>query len=143
MQKPTDGVTVSGAFAAKGNAAAPVLVQGQLSLNRSGTHMLEKDERLRDTITDTFTQLNIDARNLAVEVVNGAVIIKGTVPSQDALDRLNAVLAEGRFGTRPIARDVRILPTVPRDSTDGRGRSPVTGTSADSAHESRHQLDKS
>ena len=105
--------------------------------------MLEKDERLRDTITNTFTQLNIDARNLAIEVVNGAVIIKGTVPSQDALDRLNSVIAEGRFGTRPIARDVRILPTVPSDSTDGRGRSPVTGTSADSAHESRHQLDKS
>lgn len=105
--------------------------------------MINRDERLRDTITDTFTKMNIDARNLAIEVVNGAVILKGTVPSQDALERLDAVLVEGRFGTRPIACDVHVLPTVPSDSLDGRGRSPFTGTSADSAHESRHQLDKS
>ncbi|SKA20332.1 hypothetical protein SAMN02745126_04110 [Enhydrobacter aerosaccus] len=105
--------------------------------------MNERDERLRDTITDTFTKMNIDARNLAVEVVDGAVIVKGTVGSEDALRRLQSVLAEGRFGTRPVDCQVGVLATVPSDSLDGRGRSPVTGTSADSAHESRHQLDKS
>jgi hypothetical protein len=75
--------------------------------------------------------------------VNGAVIVKGTVGSDDSLHRLQNVLAEGRFGTRPIACQVGVLPTAATDSLDGRGRSPVTGTSADSAHESRHQLDKS
>ncbi|HEY6983044.1 hypothetical protein [Reyranella sp.] len=105
--------------------------------------MNERDERLRDAITDTLTKMSIDARNLAVEVVNGAVIVKGTVGSDDSLHRLQNVLAEGRFGTRPIACQVGVLPTAATDSLDGRGRSPVTGTSADSAHESRHQLDKS
>jgi hypothetical protein len=104
--------------------------------------MIERDEALRNSITDTFTKMSIDARNLAVEVVNGAVIVKGTVGSEDSLQRLRTVLAEGRFGSRPIQCDVSVLPTLPSDSLDGRGRSPVTGTSADSAHESRHQLDK-
>jgi hypothetical protein len=39
--------------------------------------------------------------------------------------------------------DVSVLEVAPSDSLDGRGRSPVTGTSSDSAHESRHQLDRS
>lgn len=39
--------------------------------------------------------------------------------------------------------DVLVLTVAPRDSLDGRGRSPVTSTSPDSAHESRHQLDRS
>jgi hypothetical protein len=105
--------------------------------------MNERDEALRNTITDTFTKMSIDARNLAVEVVNGAVIVKGTVGSDDSLQRLQKVLAEGKFGSRPVECNVGVAPSLPSDSLDGRGRSPVTGTSADSAHESRHQLDKS
>jgi hypothetical protein len=34
-----------------------------------------------------------------------------------------------------------VRPMPGSDSADGRGRSPVTGTSADSAHQSRHQTD--
>jgi len=105
--------------------------------------MNRHDEELRNTITDTFSRLNIDARNLAVEVVNGGVVIKGTVGSEDSLSRLRTVLTDGRFGTRSLACRVTVAPSIPSDSVDGRGRSPVTGTSADSAHESRHQLDKS
>jgi hypothetical protein len=104
--------------------------------------MIERDEQLRNAITDAFTQANIDARNLVVEVLDGGVIVKGTVASQDALSRLRELLANGRFGTRPIQCDVRVRAVPQSDSPDGRGRSPVTGTSADSAHESRHQLDK-
>src|SRR5690349_20964211 len=37
----------------------------------------------------------------------------------------------------------RVLKVAPSDSLDGRGRSAVSGTSPDSAHESRHQLDGS
>ena len=36
---------------------------------------------------------------------------------------------------------VSVSPVAPSDSEDGRGRSPVTGTSADSAHHSRRQTD--
>ena len=42
--------------------------------------MIERDEQLRNTITDVFTKANVDARNLAIEVVDGTVIVKGTVP---------------------------------------------------------------
>jgi hypothetical protein len=84
----------------------------------------------------------IDARNLAIEVVNGSVILKGTVCSEDSLRRLESALDEGRFGSRPVECQVSVLPALPSDSLDGHGRSLVTGTSADSAHESRHQLDK-
>lgn len=104
--------------------------------------MIERDEQLRNAITDAFTRANIDARNLAVEVVDGDVIVKGTVPSQDAYERVGQLLSDGRFGTRPVVCQIRVLAVAPSDSLDGRGRSPRTGTSADSAHESRHQLDK-
>jgi hypothetical protein len=104
--------------------------------------MNERDEALRNTITDTLTQMSIDSRNLAVEVVDGVVILKGTVGSEESLRRLQKVLAGGKFGSRPIQCDVGVMAALPSDSLDGRGRSPATGTSADSAHESRHQLDK-
>ena len=83
-----------------------------------------------------------DARNLAVEVVNGHVTVKGTVPSQEMLGTVRRLLFDGRLGTRPMRCEVGVTTAPPSDSLDGRGRSLVTGTSADSAHESRHQLDK-
>jgi hypothetical protein len=104
--------------------------------------MIERDEELRNTITDVFTKARIDARNLAVEVVKGNVIVKGTVPSQEMLQRVRGLLSDGRFGTRPVQCEIAVRVMAPGDSLDGRGRSLVTGTSADSAHESRHQLDK-
>ena len=47
--------------------------------------MIERDEQLRNTITDVFTKANIDARNLTVEAVDGNVIVKGTVPFEEML----------------------------------------------------------
>ena len=104
--------------------------------------MIERDEQLRNTITDVFTKANVDARNLAIEVVDGTVIVKGTVPSHEMLQRVRELLSDGRFGTRPVQCEIAVKAAAPSDSPDGRGRSPATGTSADSAHESRHQLDK-
>ena len=105
--------------------------------------MIERDEQLRDAITDAFTRANIDARNLAVEVVDGDLIVQGTVPSEDTLQTMRGLLLESHFGAQSVHCHVRVLAAAPSDSDDGRGRSPVTGVSADSAHESRHQLDKS
>ena len=104
--------------------------------------MIERDEHLRNAITDVLTKTNVDARNLAVEVVDGSVTVKGTVPTRDALERVRHLLSDGRFGTRPVHCEIAIKAVPPSDTPDGRGRSPDTGTSADSAHESRHQLDK-
>ena len=51
------------------------------------------------------------------------------------------VLSQCLDGTPPLDCAVGVGDVAPSDSPDGRGRSPITGTSADSAHESRHQRD--
>lgn len=104
--------------------------------------MIQKDEDIRNAVTDDLTRASVDARNLAIEVKAGRIFVAGTVESDDSLQRLLAVL-KGHGDGRTVTCDVKVMPTVPSDALDGRGRSPVTGTSADSAHESRHQLDKS
>ncbi|MFZ5782835.1 MAG: hypothetical protein ACOY4R_21750 [Pseudomonadota bacterium] len=101
--------------------------------------MNPRDEALRNEITDTLTQAGVDARSLAVEVRHGAVLVQGIVPSVEQERKLRAVLED--LSVRPQRYAVNVLPVAGSDSVDGRGRSPLTGTSADSAHESRHQLD--
>jgi len=98
------------------------------------------DEETRNRLTDTLTLANVDARNLAIEVVQGGVQVSGTVPNEAQERTLRDVL--DRLPSKIRLYDVGILPVAPSDSVDGRGRSPITGTSADSAHESRHQLDR-
>jgi hypothetical protein len=104
--------------------------------------MNARDEKIRGQLNDTLTANRIDVRNLAIEVVNGHVLVKGTVPSLDELERLASLLQRSVDQTTPLSCEVSVLPVAPSDSEDGRGRSPITGTSADSAHESRHQLDR-
>jgi hypothetical protein len=98
------------------------------------------DEETRNRLTDTLALANVDARNLAIEVVQGGVQVSGTVPNEAQERTLRDVL--DRLPSKIRLYDVGILPVAPSDSVDGRGRSPITGTSADSAHESRHQLDR-
>jgi hypothetical protein len=104
--------------------------------------MNEADEKVRDAITDTFTKRGIDARNLAVEVRGGAVSVSGSVPSEEQREKVAPALAAAAPEAGAARISVSVAPVPPSDSLDGRGRSPVTGTSADSAHESRHQLDR-
>jgi hypothetical protein len=105
--------------------------------------MIASDEKLRDAVTDALTRANVDARNLAIEVVDGQVLVKGTVPTREQGSRLAEVLRQCLAPETPLDCEVGLREAPPPDSEDGRGRSPVTGTSADSAHESRHQLDRS
>ena len=102
--------------------------------------MNEADERLRDAITDAFTKGSVDARSLSVEVAGGIATIGGTVPSVEQRQRIDRVLA-GVPGLTSARCGVTVMPVAPPDSSDGRGRSPLTGTSADSRHESDHQTD--
>jgi hypothetical protein len=64
------------------------------------------------------------------------------VSSTDQQEQLATLLRQCVDEGLSLECDVSVLKTAPSDSLDGRGRSPVTGTSADSAHESRHQLDR-
>jgi len=104
--------------------------------------MNRSDEEIRGRLNDALTAAGVDVRNLALEVAAGRVSITGSVPDEPQRQRLAEVVGASQGpGATAIGSHVRIVPVAPPDSSDGRGRSPVTGTSADSAHESRHQLD--
>lgn len=105
--------------------------------------MIARDEKVRAAVHDALTHSNVDARNLAIESVDGRLIVKGTVPSADQQEQVAVLLRHCADQGISVEAEVSVLAVAPTDSLDGRGRSPVTGTSADSAHESRHQLDRS
>lgn len=97
------------------------------------------DEDVRDVITNAMTEAGIDARNLDVEVNGDCAVVAGTVPNEDERVRLLALLGTVAPCVGGVATRVGVLPVQP--ATVGDRRSPVTGTSAASRHESRHQLD--
>jgi BON domain-containing protein len=97
--------------------------------------MNTRDETIRGKLLDRLTAVDVDARNLAIEVANGMVIVRGSAPTEDQRQRTIEALA----GAHSL--EIFVRPVAPVDSDDGRGRSPVTGTSAESAHQSRRQTD--
>ena len=103
--------------------------------------MNQQDEALRDTVQDTLTRENIDVRSLSIEVLGGTVSVTGSVPTQEERRRLAPIVAAAVPRGASCRVDVGVVPVAPSDSLDNRGRSPLTGTSADSAHESKHQRD--
>lgn len=104
--------------------------------------MNRSDEEIRGTLNDALTTAGVDVRNLAIEVTGGRVSVTGSVPNETQRQRAAEVLgASQRPGTTDVSSRIDIVAVAPPDSSDGRGRSPLTGTSADSAHESRRQLD--
>jgi hypothetical protein len=97
--------------------------------------MNNRDETIREKLLDRLATLAVDTRNLAVEVEHGTVIARGSVPTEEQRQRAIDAL----IGAHELL--IAIRPVAPTDSDDGRGRSPVTGTSAESAHQSRRQTD--
>lgn len=97
--------------------------------------MNNRDETIRDKLLDRLTALGVDARNLAVEVAHGTVIVRGSVPSEEQRRRATDAL----IGAHSL--EIAVHPVAPVDSDDGRGRSPISGTSAESVHHCRHQTD--
>jgi hypothetical protein len=97
--------------------------------------MNTRDETIRDKLLERLTTLGVDARNLAVEVEHGMVIARGSVPNED--QRQHAI--DALIGAHDL--QITIRPVAPSDADDGQGRSPTTGTSAESAHQSRRQTD--
>jgi hypothetical protein len=97
--------------------------------------MNNRDETIREKLLERLTAVDVDARNLAIEVETGTVIVRGSVPTEQQRQRTIEALA----GAHSI--EIVVRPATPNDSADGRGRSPLTGTSAESAHQSRRQTD--
>ena len=102
--------------------------------------MNRSDEEIRGALNDALTAAGVDVRNLAIEVAGGRVTLSGSVPDETQRQRIAETLAAS-LGPNDLSSRINIQPVTPPDSSDGRGRSPITGTSADSANESRHQLD--
>ena len=69
---------------------------------------------------------NVDTRNLAIEVVNGRLIVKGTLPSTDQQEQMRVLLSHCADQGLSLECDVSVLKAAPSDSLDGRGRSPIT-----------------
>lgn len=102
--------------------------------------MDKDDEKIRDDMLAGLHEAAIDARNLAIEVRGGVARVIGSVPTEEQKARIARAVGVAA-GTPEAVIDVRVVPVPQSDSSDGRGRSPLTGTSAESAHHSRHQID--
>ena len=67
------------------------------------------DEQIRDQLAEEMTKAHIDARNLTVEVVDKALIIKGTVPDTAQRDSLARVVAASAVSDTTLQWDVRVV----------------------------------
>jgi hypothetical protein len=97
--------------------------------------MNNRDETIREKLLERLSAVDVDARHLAIEVATGSVIVRGSVPTEQQRTRTIEALA----GAHSI--EVLVRPVAPADSDDGRSRSPLADTSAESAHQSRRQND--
>ena len=81
--------------------------------------MNSQDENIRATVNGALTAANIDVRNLAIEVTNGHVLVKGTVPSTQRQKRMVGVLSHCLDGTPSLDCAVGVRDVAPSDSSDG------------------------
>lgn len=74
--------------------------------------MNTEDEKLRDLLTDGLAHAGIDARSLTIDVIGGAVIIRGSVATEGKRRQLGQAVASCMPGlawridvvVRPAAR---------------------------------------
>jgi osmotically-inducible protein OsmY len=55
--------------------------------------MNKRDEKVREKLIERLTAVNVDARNLAIEVEAGTVTVQGSVPSEEQRSRTIEALA--------------------------------------------------
>jgi osmotically-inducible protein OsmY len=68
--------------------------------------MNHRDETIREKLTERLTAAFVDARNLAIEVETGRIVVSGSVPSEEQRDRAIEALAEAHdieIFVRPVA----------------------------------------
>jgi osmotically-inducible protein OsmY len=89
--EPSCNIGTGGAFGSKGNLEAG---------------MNNRDETIREKLLERLTAVDVDARNLAVEVAAGTVIVRGSVPTEQQRERTIEALAGARsieIFVRPVA----------------------------------------
>jgi osmotically-inducible protein OsmY len=68
--------------------------------------MNHRDETIREKLTERLAAAFVDARNLAIEVETGRIVVSGSVPSEEQRDRAIEALAEAHdieIFVRPVA----------------------------------------
>jgi hypothetical protein len=91
--------------------------------------MTTQDEARRDALTDAFAKASIDARNLRVEAVDGALLVNGTVPDHSARTGIQVIIATGQYGpaiqfnvgVAKVARTARTRDQAGRSRDDDAG----------------------
>jgi osmotically-inducible protein OsmY len=78
--------------------------------------MNKRDETIREKLLERLSAVDVDARNLAIEVATGSVIVRGSVPTEQQRTRTIEALA----GAHSI--EVLVRPVASVDGDDGRGR---------------------
>jgi hypothetical protein len=78
--------------------------------------MNKRDETIREKLLERLSAVDVDARNLAIEVATGSVIVRGSVPTEQQRTRTIEALA----GAHSI--EVLVRPAASVDGDDGRGR---------------------
>jgi osmotically-inducible protein OsmY len=58
--------------------------------------MNDRDQLIRGKLLDRLTAVDVDARNLVVEVAVGTVTVQGTVPTPEERERAMAALIGAR-----------------------------------------------
>lgn len=74
--------------------------------------MSERDEMIRGKLLDRLTAVDVDARNLVVEVAGGLVTVRGAVPTED--ERQRAI--DALIGAHTL--DISVWQAGPAHQTD-------------------------
>ena len=68
--------------------------------------MNHRDETIREKLVERLAAVSVDARNLAIEVETGQVLVSGSVPSEEQRERAIEALAGAHdieIFVRPVA----------------------------------------
>jgi osmotically-inducible protein OsmY len=68
------------------------------------------DERIRTAITHALSRQGVDARNLAVDVLDGAVSVRGSVPSNEQRARVAPAVGAVVQGGKTAQIAVQVIP---------------------------------
>jgi hypothetical protein len=82
--------------------------------------MISRDERIRDAVQDALIRSNVDTRNLAIELVDGFLVVEGTVLSLDERERVALLLRECLDQGVSAKCDVSVMDVAASDSLDSR-----------------------
>jgi osmotically-inducible protein OsmY len=74
--------------------------------------MSERDDMIRGKLLDRLTAVDVDARNLVVEVAGGLVTVRGAVPTED--ERQRAI--DALIGAHTL--EISVRRAAPADQTD-------------------------